>query len=404
MLFRNCRLITPWEEHPQGWLRIRGQHIAALGHFRPPDVRPEETVLDLGGLYLAPGFIDVHCHGAGGGRAIDESLDTMADFKGRHGCTAFLPTAQSLDPEWLALIESRRRTPPLGAQVLGAHVECVYVNPECLGGLEPERARTRFGDGDLDSLLEQFPETIYLMSLSPEIEGGMELVRTLVHWDIVAAVGHSCVKWEVYQDALAMGLTHAIHLFNATRYGYPPPARGLSRARLDEMVMLTDEMTTELICDGVHVHPIMMKLALKAKGLERVSLITDARATAGLPPGRYVLEDGTEVVTRRDDVVRNADNPDRIRGSNLTMNVAVRNAVSKLNVELPEAVQMATINPARVIGAAWRMGSLEVGKEADLVVFDDAFRVKLTIVRGRPVHDPDGLCPPEGPHALPRKP
>ena len=184
----------------------------------------------------------------------------------------------------------------------------------------------------------------------------------------------------------------------------PPPARGLSRARLDEMVMLTDEMTTELICDGVHVHPIMMKLALKAKGLERVSLITDARSTAGLPPGRYVLEDGTEVVTRRDDVVRNADNPDRIRGSNLTMNVAVRNAVSKLNVELPEAVQMATINPARVIGAAWRMGSLEVGKEADLVVFDDAFRVKLTIVRGRPVHDPDGLCPEEGPHALPRRP
>lgn len=398
MLFRNCRVITPWEDHPRGWVRIHGEHIAALGHFRPPDVQPHETVLDLGGLTLAPGFIDIHCHGAGGGTTVDESIDTMADFKGRHGCTAFVPTWQSLDPEWLGLIEDRRRTPRPGALVLGAHVEGVYVNPVCIGGLEPERARDRFVAGELDAAFGQFPETIRLMAVSPEIEGGIELVRTLVNHDVVAAVGHSCVTWDRFQDALAAGLTHAIHLFNATRYGYPPPERGLSRARLDEMVMLADELTTEIICDGVHVHPIMMRLALKAKGLGRIALITDARWTAGLPPGVYTLEDGTKVRTRPDDVVRNVSD-DRIHGSNLTMNLAVRNAQHKLHLELAEAVQMATINPARVVGAASRMGSLEVGKEANLVVFDDGLDVKLTLVRGRPVHDAEGLCPVAGPHA-----
>ncbi len=400
MLFRNCRLITPWEDHAHGWLRIHGRHIAALGHFRPPDVTSGETVLDLGGLALAPGFIDIHCHGAGGGKAIDESVDTMADFKGRHGCTAFVPTAQCLEPEWLSLIERRRTAAPGGALVLGAHVECVYVNPACLGGLDPARARDRFAEGELDATFDRFPETVRLMSLSPEIAGGMDLVRTLVGRDVVAAVGHSCVTWDEFRDALAAGLTHAIHLFNATRYGYPPPERGLSRARLDEMVMLTDEMTTELICDGVHVHPLMMRLALKAKGLSRVALVTDARWTAGLPPGLYTLDDGTQVRTRPDDVVRNAADS-RIHGSNLTMNVAVRNARHMLHVALAEAVQMATIHPARVVGAASRMGSLEVGKEANLVAFDEGFDIKLTVVRGRPVHDPDGLCPTAGPHALP---
>jgi len=399
LLFHNCRLLTPWEDHAHGWLRIHGDHIAALGHFRPPDARPDETVVDLTGLTLAPGFIDIHCHGAGGGRAVDDSVDTMADFKARHGVTAFLPTAQSVEPAWLELLDHRRTHPPDGALVLGAHVECVYVNPACLGGLDPDRARRAFGPAELDPVLDHFPQAIRLMSLSPEIAGGTQLIRTLVARDIVAAVGHSCVSWQKFQDAVAAGLSHAIHLFNATRYGYPPPERGLSRARLDEMVMLADEITTEVICDGVHVHPIMLRLALKAKGLGRISLITDARWTAGLPEGRYTLEDGSEVYARPDDVVRNVADG-RIHGSNLTMNRAVRNAVRLLGLSLGQAVQMATINPARVVGAASRMGSLEVGKHANLVAFDHDLAVKLTIVRGRPVHDPDGICPPEGPHAL----
>ena len=391
MLFQNCRLLTPWDDYPHGWLRIHGDHIAALGHFRPPDVRPGEKVIDLTGLTLAPGFIDTHCHGAGGGRAVDESVDTMADFKARHGVTAFLPTGQSVDPEWLAMIEQRRTTPPHGALILGCHVECVYVNAKCLGGLDPDHARSAYAEGDLDELLDTYPETIRLMSLSPEITGGSELIRTLVARDIVAAIGHSCVSWDKFRDAVSVGLSHAIHLFNATRYGYPPPERGLTRARLDEMVMLTDEITTEVICDGVHVHPIMLQLALKAKGLDRISLITDARWTAGLPEGRYTLEDGNEVYARPDDVVRNVDDG-RIHGSNLTMNRAVRNAVRFLGLGLHEAVQMATINPARVIGFASRMGSLEVGKDSSLVAFDNDLNIKLTIVQGRPVYDPDGRC------------
>lgn len=393
MLFRNCRLITPSEDHPHAWLRIHDAHIAGVGHRRPPEVRPEESVLDLDGLTLAPGFIDLHCHGAGRGRALDQSVDTMAEFKARHGVTAFLPTVQSVDPKWLELIERRRREPGEGALIPGAHVECVYVNAECMGGLEPERARHRFASGELDELLDAYPQAVRLMSLSPEIPGGPDLIRTLTGRDIVAAIGHSCVKWERFQDAVAAGLTHAIHLFNATRYGYPPPERGLSRARLDEMVMLTDGVTTEVICDGVHVHPIMVRLALKAKGLDRISLVTDARWTAGLPEGRYTLDDGVEVYARPDDVVREVGTG-RIRGSNLTMNRAVRNACRMLGLSLREAVQMATINPARVIGAASRMGSFEVGKLANLVALDDDFHVRLTIVRGYPVHDPDGLCPP----------
>lgn len=394
MLFRNCRLITPWEDRADGWLRIHGEHIAALGHFQAPDTHPGETVVDLDGLTLAPGFVDIHTHGSGGGRASDEAgIATMARFNARRGTTAFVPTVQSVEPAWLAMVERYRAEPPHGALVLGAHVEGVYVNPVCLGGLSAERARNAYRDGELDAVIAEFGRTIVLMTLSPEIPGGIALIRDLVAHDIVASVGHSCVTWEEFQAAVKAGLGHATHLFNATRYGYPPPDRGLSRARLDEMVMLTDELTSELICDGVHVHPIMLRLALKAKGLERLSLITDSNFTAGLPEGRYFLEGRGEVHARPDDVVRAVEDG-RILGSNLTMDRAVRNAVRLMGIELRQAVQMATINPARVARVSSRMGSLEAGKEANLVAFDGRLSVRLTCVRGTVVYDPEDRCPP----------
>lgn len=393
MLFRNCRIMTPWEERADGWLRIHGSEVAALGHFQAPDTHPGETVVDLDGLILAPGFIDMHCHGAGGQHAAGEGIATVARFKARHATTAFLPTRQSVDPEWLSGVEGYRRTPPHGALVLGAHVEGVYVNPVCMGGLSPQRARRAHVAEELEPILRDYAQTIALMTLSPEIEGGFELIRALVAHDVVASIGHSCVSWDEFQEAVAAGLSHATHLFNATRYGYPPPERGLSRARLDEMVMLCDEITSEVICDGVHVHPIMLRLALKAKGLDRISLVTDANLTAGLPEGRYELEGGVEVIARPDDVVRDVKTG-RILGSNLTMDRAVRNAVRLMGIPLRDAVQMATINPARVIGMASRMGSLEVGKEANLVAFDENVNVKLTCVQGVVVYDPEGRCPP----------
>ncbi|MBM4039565.1 MAG: amidohydrolase family protein [Planctomycetes bacterium] len=394
VLFRNCRLITPWEDRANGWLRIHGDEIAALGHFQAPDTHPGETVVDLDGLILAPGFVDIHCHGAGGGKASDEQgIATMARFKARRGGTAFVPTRQSVEPEWLGLVEHFRQEPPHGALVLGAHVEGVYVNPVCIGGLSLERSRSAYKEGELDDVLARFRDTIALMTLSPEIPGGPELIRTLVANDVVASVGHSCVTWEEFQAAVSAGLSHATHLFNATRYGYPPPERGLSRARLDEMVMLTDDLTSEVICDGAHVHPIMLRLALKAKGLTRISLITDATFTAGLPEGRYARDDGEEVYARPDDVCRSVKD-NRVLGSNLTMDRAVRNAVRLMGVELRQAVQMATINPARVTGMSSRMGSLEVGKEANLVAFDERLTVRLTCVRGVVVFDPEDRCPP----------
>jgi len=393
VLFRGCRLITPWADHPHGWVRVHDAHIAAVGHFRPPATRPGEPVIDLDGLILAPGFIDIHCHGAGGGRARD-GIPTMAEFKARHGDTAFIPTEQSLEPDWLALIDKFRQEPPRGALVIGAHVEGAYTNHVCIGGLSPDRARETYRPGELDELLDQFPEAIRIMTLSPEIKGGIELIRALVARDIVASVGHSCIAWDAFQDAVAAGLSHATHLFNATRYGYPPPERGLSRARLDEMVQLTDELTTDVICDGIHVHPIMLRLAIRAKGLDRVSLITDANWTAGLPEGRYQLDNGHEVYARPDDVVRDLDDG-RILGSNLTTDRAVRNAIQLIGLPLKAAVQMATINPARVVGVASQMGSLEVGKEANLVAFDESINIRLTIVRGDAVFDPERRCSKE---------
>ena len=392
MLFRNCRLLTPWEDRADGWVRIHGEEIAAVAHFQPPDTATTETIVDLDGLVLAPGFIDIHCHGAGGASAADGDIATMANFKARHGTTAIAPTAQLVEPDWLALVAKHCESPPHGALVLGAHVEGAYVNPVCIGGLSTDLAHESYIDGELDPVLERFSDAIAQMTVSPEIPGGIALIRDLVAHDVVASIGHSCVTWDEFREAVAAGLSHATHLFNATRYGYPPPERGLSRARLDEMVMLCDEITAELICDGVHVHPIMLQLALKAKGAERLALITDANATAGLPEGRYEIG-GVEVHAHPDDVVRSVSDG-RIFGSNLTMDRAVRNAVRLMDLPLATAVQMATINPAHVVGAASQMGSLEVGKEANLVAFDEDLTVHLTCVRGEVVFDPDGRCPP----------
>jgi N-acetylglucosamine-6-phosphate deacetylase len=312
-------------------------------------------------------------HGADGVRRISTRFAS-------YGTTGWLPsTIAARHTELIAAarwcVEAQRR-PADGAEILGIHAEGPYINLKRKGAQPPEGIR----DPDLDEVRELLAAAegqIRIMTLAPELPGGLELVRLLVREGVIASLGHSDATYDQALEAIAAGATHATHLFNAM-----PPIHhrepGLITACLNE-----PDIIAEVIPDGVHLHPHIVRLALRTKGPEGAALITDAVTATGLPEGEHTL--GPHRVFVRGDVCTLADGT--IAGSILTMNLAVRNAVRFAGISLPEAVRMAALVPARLAGRGDTKGSLEPGKDADVTLLDGDYRCRATWVRGRPVFE-----------------
>jgi N-acetylglucosamine-6-phosphate deacetylase len=335
----------------------------------------DRAALELGDRWLIPGLIDTHVHGGGGAQCNTSSADevaAVAAFHAAHGTTSLLATTVSAEIDEL---ESSLRA--IGAAgVLGAHLEGPFLNPRRPGAM------------DAESFLEPSPNMlerlvgggqVAMMTVAPELPGALELIAALAGRGVVASLGHSDASYEDGCAAVRAGARSVTHVFNAmTPFHHRRP--GLAGAALE-----LDELGCELICDGIHVDPAAMRLALRAKGVGGLRLVTDAISAAGRGDGDALLGGARVTVAAGRATLTGSET---IAGSTLTMDAAVANAVRWLGVTVEQAVAMAAANPARLLGVDDRKGAIAPGYDADLVVLDEDLRACATMVGGRWVGAP----------------
>jgi N-acetylglucosamine-6-phosphate deacetylase len=380
-----ARVVTPDAVLDPGWVRLDGARIAAVGGGAPP---PDAEILDLGGDFLLPGFVDMHVHGGGGAAYTTGDPDEARAAAAFHRSRGTTTTVASLVTAGVDELERavRALAPLVDEGVLaGMHLEGPYLSPEHPGAHDP--ALLRAPDArELDRLLEAGAGTVRMVTLAPERPGGLELVRRTVAAGAVAAVGHTDATHAQARAAFDAGARVATHLFNAMRGVHHREPGPVAAALEDERV------TIELINDGVHLHDAVTALAFAAAGPARTALITDAMAAAGMPDGDYRL--GAMEVRVRGGVARLAAG-DSIAGSTLTLDVAVRRAVRELGLPIAAAARSAATTPARVLGLGERTGAVQAGKAADLVVLDDDLAVRAVMAGGEWI----GAAPSRTPRA-----
>ena len=350
------------------------------------DARNVSPTEDYTGHFIAPGFIDLHIHGIHGLDTMDGSLESiqgMAKSVLRHGVTSFLPTTvtESIENTTRAIEAVRQAMQSSSlesdggkmAHVLGLHLEGPFISRQAKGA-QNEAFILPLEDELVRSVLDAGKDIVRIITIAPELAGAGEVIELLKSRGIAVSVGHTAAEYEVADAAMEAGCKRVTHCFNAMT-GLHHRKPGVVGAAL-----LRDDVMTELIADGIHVHPAVMKLLYKIKGQRRIMLVTDAIAAADMPEGNnYVL--GGQSVSVKDGKATLADGT--IAGSVLTMDVAVQNMVFVCGVPIHEAVAMASSSPAESIGVRERKGAIEVGLDADLVVLDSGLRPVATLLSNR---------------------
>jgi N-acetylglucosamine-6-phosphate deacetylase len=382
LLLRNGRLVLPERLLPGGTISIQQGRIASISSNHSQVLQSDEG-LDLDGLTVFPGFIDVHIHGAVGVdtmQATAPELDRVSQFLATRGVTGWLPTlvpgpAADYARAMGAIEEAMNFTG--GARILGVHYEGPFVNSAQCGALRSQFFRSFSGAADLDDLpLIHQQDAKHMITVAPEIVGGVELVRELNRRGWIVSIGHTRAGFETLDKAFEAGAHHMTHFMNAMaplHHRAPGPVGwGLSR----------DDVTCDIIADGIHLHADMLRLLLKLKGADRLSLISDAIAAAGMGDGDYEIWGETiSVKDRRTSNARGA-----IAGSVITMLDAVR-LLQSLGVSEVEVAKMGASNPARLLGIDHNRGAIEEGKRADLVAVNAEGNVVLTMIGGEIVFD-----------------
>ncbi|TDW29336.1 N-acetylglucosamine-6-phosphate deacetylase [Cryobacterium psychrophilum] len=377
IIIHSARLVSGGTVTANSWVVFEGDTVRQLGvgGTWQPLATGAHDVVDAAGRVLTPGFIDIHCHGAGGA-AFDDgaaAIDTALGVHHRHGTTRTmlsLVTASQTDLETrLTAVADAAEKNPL---ILGAHLEGPFLDPTYRGAHDPALLRAPDA-GSVDRLLAAGRGHLRQMTVAPELPGATSTIRTLVDAGIVVAVGHSAADYDTALRAFDGGATILTHAFNGMRglhHREPGPIAAATRSA---------GVTLEIINDGVHVHPEMVRLAF-AGAPGRIALVTDAMAAAGASDGSYLL--GTLAVSVKGGVARLVDGG-AIAGSTLTLDEALRRAVTDVGVTIEAAVTALTLTPARAIGRGHDLGKLAVGYAADAVLLDDAFRVDAVFAAGR---------------------
>jgi len=386
LLVTGARVLTPGGEWPRGWILVEGRRIGAMGQGDPPpDTAAGADVLAADGLVAMPGFIDLHVHGAVGVDVMDadpEGLARMARFFGGHGVTAWLPaTMTATGPDTERAIEAvAAAAGPVdgGATILGAYLEGPYLNAARAGAQDAALIRPA-DPAEAARLLG--PGVARVLVLAPEIERNRWLIAEATTRGLTVSAGHTDATYDQALQAVADGVRHVTHAFNAMRpLGHREP--GMLGAAL-----VTPELRCELVADNVHVHPAAMRLLLQAKGPGGVVLVSDAVRATGLPDGAYMVGDQTAFAM--DGAIRLADGT--LAGSVLTLDRALHNLQAATGRPLAELWPVASRNAAQAIGVDDRKGSLQPGKDADLVLLDPALRAVVTVAESAVVHGGDRL-------------
>jgi len=388
LLLRNTRIVTTGRVVERGSVLIKGGKIARLAESLSSEKLRADAEVDLRGLTLFPGFVDAHIHGAVGVdtmTASAEGLREVSHYLSTHGVTSWLPTLvpatheqyeSSVTAIEMVMREQSEKKDEAGSlrpRVLGVHYEGPFVSVDQCGALQREHFRSFKGAADLEALPTIRDENaIHMMTLAPEIDGGIELIRELIKRGWIVSLGHTRANVDVLDQALDAGARHMTHFMNAMaplHHRAPGPVGwGLAH----------DEVTCDVIADGVHLDPLILKLIARFKTPRRISLISDSIAPTGLGDGEYQV--WGETISVADGRTRNSRGS--IAGSVITMLDAVR-MMRSLGLSERDVAQLASLNPARLLGIDNECGSIEEGKRADLVALDQSGKVKLTFVGGR---------------------
>lgn len=337
----------------------------------------DHQVIDLQGGYLSPGWLDIHCHGARGIDVMDGDpigIQAIAKFKASQGVTGFVPTGITspfLEIEQaIEAVEESSLSNQEGAQILGFHLEGPFINPAKKGAHQAELIVLP----DIDWTLEMQKKVSgrLIVTIAPETDGALDFIRRATETGILVAIGHTNGTYEDVLAAYEAGATYGVHTFNAMR-GLHHREPGVVGGILDL------PLVAEVIADGIHLHPVVMRLMSKLKLPHGLVLVTDAMRAAGLGDGEYTL--GGLKVFKEGQAARLADGT--LAGSVLTMQQSVQNAVRLVGLSLVDVIRMAATNPARLLGIDGNKGSIAIGKDADLVILSPNLEVKETIIAGR---------------------
>jgi len=379
-------LFTPTERVQDPVLVMEDGRIVSVASRAEAEIPAGAKVMDFPGAVLAPGFVDIHVHGGAGHdvmQADDAAMDQFEALLAKHGVTSYCPTTvtapldltlAALDRLAQRMERAEKRRDGL-AQPLGMHLEGPFISHVKRGVHPPAELR----EPSLELLERMWGAArgrVRLMTVAPELSAARELIADAARRGVCVSIGHSDASFEQAQQGIAAGARHATHTFNAMR-GFDHREPGILGAVLGDA-----DLSADIICDGVHVHPSAVKIFLKAKGTARAVLITDAISATGCGDGRFRLG-GFEVEVKGD----RCEHEGRLAGSVLTMDRAVRNVMDFAGWELQRAVRLATLNPARVAGVADRKGSLAPGKDADVVVLSAHGEVMATVYDGRVVEN-----------------
>jgi N-acetylglucosamine-6-phosphate deacetylase len=386
----NGKVITPGRIMPNGTVVMSGEKISEVSDGNI-DV-PGATEIDAKGNYVSPGFIDIHIHGGGGYDFMDGTVEAfleIAKLHARYGTTSMLPTTLTSGKQrllqTLAAYERANAQNRLGARFLGMHIEGPYISMNQKGAQDPRFIRDP-DEKEYEEIVSGYSNNINRWSAAPELKGALKFGSYLRSNGILPSIAHTDATYNEVVEAFKSGYTHLTHFYSAmsgvTRVG-------CSRyAGVIESGYLIDEMTVEIIADGVHLPEPLLQLVYKIKGAKRTALITDAIRATGTSARETILgdlENGVSVIVE-DDV---AKLPDRscFAGSVATADRLVRTMLNVAKVPLLETIQMITDTPAAIIGVDDKKGSLARGKDADVIIFDDKITVQTTIIKGKVVYD-----------------
>lgn len=380
-LIKNVRIITPYDILDGFGVAVENEKIIDILNEEEIMLHKFENVIDGQGNYLSPGFVDIHNHGNVGFDVMDsteKSLDKMGEYHISNGVTSYLGTVITSSYEDITkAINNISNYYNKGdrANIIGIHLEGPFFNV-IRKGAQPEEHIKIPNMEDITRIMEISEDRLKMVSLAPELEGAMDIIRFLSENNVPVAMAHSNASYEETKKGIENGITIATHLYNGMReFNHREP--GIIGASLTD-----DRVFCELIYDRYHVHDIAVKIALKMKGYDRIILVSDAMMAAGLEDGEYLL--GGQKVFVESGKTRLESGG--IAGSTLNLKNAVYNLIRYLDVPLKEAVKMASLNPARAIHMDREIGSIEIGKRADLIIFDKDINIKNVFIGGN-FHD-----------------
>jgi N-acetylglucosamine-6-phosphate deacetylase len=372
-------LFTPYQRRRNWLLQIRHGKICRMLPACEMKNVPSGKVIRKPDAIVAPGFIDLHIHGASGHDIMDGTLDSLKAVSAtmaRHGTTAFLATTMSAPDEQIETVlrhfASHRNTPMEGARAIGIHMEGPYLNPVRRGAHDAGFVR----QADLRTFhrwIQISDNSIRRLTIAPEMDPRLELIREAAGAGIQVSLGHSDATAEQARAAADAGAAQTTHTFNAMR-PFHQREPGISG-----WALIDDRIYTEIIADGIHLHPTTLQLIFRVKGVERTPLVSDGSSAVGMPDGRYSLS-GKPIAVKNGEC---RDMEGNLAGSTLTLDRAVRNIVEWLDIPLHEALTAASATPARSMRMGATRGIISPGADADLVFLNSDLQVLQTMVAGR---------------------